>query len=466
MLCGPMNYADAIEYLLSLPDMERTDHPDKAKRMSLDSMRRLLSLLDFPQKGRKTVHVTGSKGKGSTSAYMASLLASRHKVSLYSSPHLHSYLERICFNLAAVEPEDFAAALAFVKAKGIESAGAELGTISTFGAMTAMFFHLSRQKRADWQVVEVGMGGTYDATNVLERTELVIMTAMSLEHTRVLGSTIAEIATNKAGIIKEKSQVVLAPQSDKTVSSLIAAVCAEKPASLIDMDRNCRLEMLDFGRQSQSFSFVHANGKKSKYQIRMLGEHQLRNAATALVAIEALESQQEIEALSESEKQESLEQVFVPGRLELLAEKPALLIDGAHNGDSAAALVRALKRHYKVRECTFILGLNSDKNVEDILRAIAEITKDLVVCRSKSEKAMEPGIIAARAGELGLKVSVASGSTEALALAQNLSGADGLVCATGSLYLIAELREYIKGPSPEWSLRRQKASSCSQASDC
>ena len=226
-----MDYAAAIEYLLSLSDMERGHQASGNPTMNVESVRSLLSRLNSPQNGRRTVHVTGSKGKGSTSAMIAGILEKNaSQVSLFSSPHLHAYTERIAINGDPVSPEEFAAGLSAIHPVVEAERASVHGAVSTFGVITALFFWLTRAqaRRIEWQVVEVGLGGTYDATNVFDATEIAVITPISLEHTAILGDTPSEIARDKSGIVKAGTTCVVAPQQDPAVIEVIRDRCEEE----------------------------------------------------------------------------------------------------------------------------------------------------------------------------------------------------------------------------------------------
>jgi dihydrofolate synthase / folylpolyglutamate synthase len=458
-----MNYIEATDFLLGLPDMERSQRGARARTMSLDAMKSLLSRLGNPERGRCTAHITGSKGKGSTSVFLSSMLGVSSRTALYTSPHLHSYRERICFNLNAVSPEEFAAGVSAIREAVLSEHEGQLGPISTFGAMTSLFFHLATVRACDWQVVEVGMGGLFDASNVFDQKELVLITAISLEHTHMLGRSTLEIAENKAGIIRPGCTVILAPQKDPAVSALFRRKCLELSARLVDVAAQYEILPEVYDSQGQSFSLSSSQGKR-RFKLRMLGEHQLDNAATAIAAVDALNGQSL--HLSPAEMAESLANVLVPGRLELLKGSPGVVIDGAHNGESAAALLSGLKRHFQISKAVFVLGVNSDKNIAEILEAIRPACSKLVITHSRSEKAMDNAVIAEAARSLALDYQLTGSSQEAVEAAMQLAGSDGFVCATGSLYLVAEVREYFRGSQPDWQLLATPASHGLQESTC
>ena len=452
-----MNYSESVDFLLSLPDMERASRGPLARTMSLDAMRSLLSHLGDPQKGRKTVHVTGSKGKGSTSAMIASVLDLIQPTMIYTSPHLHSYLERICVGLQSISESDFSAALSAIREKILEEHHSELGPISTFGAMTALFFELCSRHQAQWQVVEVGMGGLYDASNVFENTDLVVITAISLEHTNILGASIEEIARNKAGIIKSGSSVILASQSDPSVSPLIREICLERGAKLIDVATEYQLISESHDQNGQYFE-LRKDGKLRQFHLKMLGEHQIQNAITAVAAADEINARGV--HVEEATLCRALERVCVPGRLELLQEAPPVVIDGAHNGDSARALVKAVSRHFSSEKCIYVLGVNSDKDISSMIEAFRASAKLIIATRSASDKAMSPEQIAELSQQAGIPTEISSSCEEAIEIALRYAGAPKsevaankeLICITGSLYLIAEAREFLAASNLRWSL--------------
>lgn len=433
-----MNYSDAVNLILSLPDMERKSSGPLARTMSLDTMRRVLKELGSPQNNRNTIHLTGSKGKGSTSAFIAGMLhASGRSTALYNSPHLHDYTERITINFQPIKREEFAEGIAAISPKLLELHETD-GPVSTFGATTALFFWAAQKHNIQWQIVEVGLGGTHDATNVFQQKDVAVITAVSLEHTGILGTSNREIARNKAGIITEGCTVVLARQHDDEVVSEVTARCNEMRARLIYVPEKYSSESVKAYSDGQ-MCMVTSPHDTYKLRLRMLGEHQLDNVTTAIATMEAL---RELGHFVDAQSvQRAASNIQVAGRLEQLENVPALIVDGAHNGESAGALGASLRRHFRYQKCIMIVGTNSDKNTQEILSELAPHTDLLIATRSRSEKAMEPEKIATTSRSLGIETKLCTNLEDALLCARREASPADLICVTGSLYLVGEARE-------------------------
>ena len=442
-----MEYNEALDYLLSLTDMERGFQASPNPTMNLESVRSLLSRLNNPQRGRPTVHVTGSKGKGTTAALIAGVLQRAGNVTgLFTSPHLHSFTERIAIDGDAVSPEEFAAGLSAIKDAVEAERESVHGDVSTFGVLTALFFWLMRAQvpRVSWQVVEVGLGGTFDATNVIDPPEIAVITPISLEHTAILGNTPAEIARDKAGIIKSGTTAIVGPQRDPSVLDVIAERCDEVGATLVDVASLYQYEILEKFPFGQSFRLIGPNGER-RMRTPMLGTHLVANAATAVAAAEAIRARGF--SISEQAIIDGIAHVRVPGRLEVMGQKPLIVADGAHNGESAEALATALKEYFDWRRLFLVIGCNQDKDVREMGFKLAKLCELIVCCRFSNPRAMDPYQMIQEIGFLGpaavAEESVADGIDTALSHA---SEAD-LVCVTGSLYVVAEAREHILGES-------------------
>jgi dihydrofolate synthase/folylpolyglutamate synthase len=439
-----VDYRSAIDYLLSFTDLERGVQRSANPTMSLASVRSLLSRLNQPQLGRGTVHVTGSKGKGTTATMVESIL--RHaglSTALYTSPHLHDYTERIALGGRPVSRAEFAAALDAIR-PAIEDERAANGDVSTFGILTALFFWLVRAQvpRVQWQVVEVGLGGAFDATNVFEETDVVVITPISLEHTAILGPTTLHIAHDKSALVKPGSTCILAPQRDPAVTALVRERCGEVGARFVDVASRYRTEVTERHSFGQAFR-VEGPGGVFHLRTSLLGDHQVDNAATAVAVADALrERGVPITALAVSN---GIARARIRGRMEVMGQRPVIVADGAHNSDSAAALAAALRQSFQWDQAVLVLGVLRDKDPATILEPLLTLDATLIATRIAAPRAADPALIAAAAATLGTTAEVIEPAGAAITTAIERAGPGGLVAITGSLYLVAEAREQLLG---------------------
>lgn len=422
--------------------------------MSVDTMRALLNRLGNPQNGRHTIHVTGSKGKGSTCNMVGSILKQAGiRTASFTSPHLHSYNERIAVDLVPISNEEFVRGLNEIKPAIEAEIEAKSGYISTFGILTALFFHITKnlQPAVDWQIVEVGLGGRYDATNVFDTKDLVIVTPISLEHIEVLGASQSEIATNKAGIITAGCTTVLAPQKDASVRSVIGRQCHLVGAEIVDVgSRPFKLKIQQHELSGQTFTMESPLGNM-ELKVALLGAHQVTNAFTAAIAAKVL-AKKGVQ-ISDQNINDGLAAASIKGRFEVIpggvrkgnnAPSPTVILDGAHNHESAAALASTLKHLFKTNKCIFVLGVNNDKNINAIWRELHPISKTVISTRSQSARAMDPKEIANAVSFQSSPLSASTDSLpEALELAFKSADPGDIICVTGSLYVVAEAREYL-----------------------
>ncbi len=435
-----MNYRESLEYLLKFADYERISRAGIV--WDLKRIERLLARLGDPQNSARSVHVAGTKGKGSTSAMIASVLKSAgYKAGLYTSPHLLSYTERIQVNGKPIDESDWAKLTEWLKPNvEAENRIGDLGELTTFEIFTAMAFLHFRQVKADWQVLEVGLGGRLDATNVV-RPEVCVITSISFDHMDVLGNTLGKIAGEKSGIIKPGADVVSAPQSPEAME-VIERVCREQRVKLVKVGEDVTWEAGEFDTEGQSF---RVKGRKGEYDLRipLLGEHQIENAANAVAAAELLvESGARIkpEAIVQG-----LGKVDWPGRLQVLGREPWVIVDGAHNAYSVQRLGEALERYFKFEKLTLIMGFGSDKDVAGMTAEAVKITEDIIVVASKHPKAVKPEALRAEFQKHGVTPRVVESVKEAVRLALDVAGPNDLVCAAGSLFVIAEVMEMMGG---------------------
>ncbi|HEU0073986.1 MAG TPA: folylpolyglutamate synthase/dihydrofolate synthase family protein, partial [Dehalococcoidia bacterium] len=379
-----MNYVESLAYLYSLADFERSGR--FSSRPDLAPVLALLHELDDPQLGRVTVHIAGSKGKGSVAAMIeATLRAAGVRTGLFTSPHLHRFPERIQIDGQPVDREEFAAGITEVRAVA-ELVQEQLPDrpIVTFDALTALGFLLFRKHDVQAQVIEVGLGGLLDSTNVFETKECAVITNIGLEHRDILGDTIPEIARQKAGIIVSGCPTIMAPQRE-SAADVIREVAAAKGSPLTEVALACNLRRDSAGSDNQTFRL---RTPKGAYQARLplLGKHQLDNAATAVLAVEAL-AKAGIEVSEDAVKQ-GLESVRWPGRIEVLKRRPLVIVDSAHTADSARRLRDTLLEYLRVDRATLVIGVMGDKDLEGLASAIEPAALRVIATQADHPRAL------------------------------------------------------------------------------
>jgi len=434
------DYQAALNYVLSFADYERAFR--SAVVFDLARIEALLKRLGEPQQAARSVHIAGTKGKGSTSAMIASVLAaSGYRTGLYTSPHLHTFRERIQVDSRLIAEEEFAGIVEGLRpeVEAVNRLGG-LGELTTFEILTALAFVYFKERGVDFQVLETGLGGRLDATNVV-KPEVCIITSISFDHTEVLGDTLAQIAVEKAGIIKPGSSVVSARQSPEA-SAVIERVCRERGASLIKVGEEVTWQRNNFSASAQSFQL---KGTRGDYDltIPLLGEHQLENAAVAVLALEVLA---DLGAkVSPESIAKGLSQVHWPGRLQILQHNPLFVVDGAHNADSAMKLREALKQYFDFDNALLIVGTSQEKDIAGIVAELSLLPSMIIVTRSHHPRAVATSELRAEFSKWGVKPQVAENVPSAVELALAEAKPRDLICATGSLFVVAEVIEYLKG---------------------
>jgi dihydrofolate synthase/folylpolyglutamate synthase len=437
-----MDYREALDYLLSFADFERSgrfhDRPDVAP------MRDLLRRLGDPHNGRLTIHVAGSKGKGSVAAMVESVLRSAGiTTGLYTSPHLHSYCERITLNGEPIVEDDFAGLTARLRPV-VEAARAELGErrFVTFDLLTALGFLAFQQHGVQAQIVEVGLGGRVDSTNVFRAPDISVITPLSLEHTAVLGDTIERIAREKAAIIRPGSSVVLAPQPHSAAAAIITDAAATAGAPVVRVAERYRWRRLSHDLRGQGF-LLSAPGGDLRVRLPLLGEHQMENAATALACVDTLRN--EGFAIPDAAAIQGFAEVSWPCRMEVLSERPLVVADGAHNRDSARLFARSLSDYFARTRALLIVGASADKDVSGLAEELAPVADGVIAVPASHPRAMPPERIAAAFANVGVHSDVANSVGEALDGAMAQVQEAGVICLVGSLFVAAEGREHLLG---------------------
>ena len=444
-----MDYTIALHHVLGLADLERmADPPGTRPRYDLSRMQSFMHRLGDPQGRVPTIHVTGTKGKGSTSAMIASILSScGFNVGLYTSPHLHTMRERIQINGTPLSEEGFSDAVAHVWPTVDAMAVADSPEhVTTFETLTAMAFSVFAERKVDFQVLEVGMGGTLDATNLVEDPLVCVITSISLDHTAILGDTVEEIARDKAGIIKPGATVVIAPQPPGVIAILEEA-CLQAGANLVNVAEVYSWLGGPWSLKGQNFI---VDGPLGRWQgwLPLLGEYQLENAVCAIAAVEALAERGV--AVPHQGVLDGLEQVYWPGRLEVLQENPLVVVDGAHNPYSTQQLVQAVQRHFPGKRCVLIFGASQGHDLPGIVAALTELEPaGVIATASRHPRSVPLDRLMREFQDAGLSVQWGGEVSKGLEQAKRMAGPDDLILATGSLFTAVEVREQLKGIPPE-----------------
>ena len=462
-----MNYLEAIAYLHSLTDYEKTRiERYTPETLDLSRVERLLAAVGNPHTRFPAVHIAGTKGKGSTAALCeACLRAAGYRTGCYTSPHLHTFRERIRVAGRKITRKEVVALVEKVRLLIERAPG-----VTTFEAITVMGFLYFARSGVDVAVVEVGLGGRLDATNVLT-PEVSVITSLSLDHTYLLGNTLAEIAYEKAGIIKPGIPVVSAPQRAEAIE-VLEAISRERGAPLTEVGRDWDYEPGPADLDGQVFTIRRITGGGSEldgeYWIPLLGRHQLENGASAIAALDIM-CQQGFRIPAEAVRK-GLRNVHWPGRLEILSREPLIVVDCAHNPYSAQVLRQALEEWFPGQRWVLIFGASTDKDIAGVLRALLPISDYIIVTRSDHPRAAAPvelaDVVASVGGGAEVSVNVRKSLRRGLAVMDpgkrrpvfgvsaqsNAQSSHGLL-VSGSVFLVAGARKewarYTGTPLPD-----------------
>ena len=433
-------YQAALHRLLSLADVERMAGMGAARpKADLSRMRELARRLGDPQRAAPVLHVAGTKGKGSVASMADSMLrAGGLKTGLFTSPHLHTFRERVRIGGEAVAPRLFADALDEVWPHVEAMAGeGEERAPTTFEALTAMAFLLFRAEQVDAQVVEVGLGGRLDSTNVAD-AGVAVITALSLDHTSVLGSSIERIAAEKAGVIKRGAVVVSAPQLAEA-EAVIEAAAERAGARLLRLGREVAWQGGARDLTGQDIE-VRTPSRRYRARLALLGDHQLENAAAAVAAVEALHPDLGEEAIAQG-----LASVRWEGRFQALSRHPYLVVDGAHNVDSVARLRAAVADYLPSGRVTYVFGCSGDKDLAGMAAELAGAATRVVACASRHPRSVEASAVADAFRAAGVAAEARGTVAEALEAAMGGASAEDSVVVAGSLFVAAEALQAWQG---------------------
>lgn len=422
-------YNQALDYLYSFVDYSLKKASELARaEFNLGRMAALLEKLGNPHRAYPVIHVTGTKGKGSVCALCASALqAGGYKTGLYTSPHLLDYAERIQVDGQPIPHKALADLVDEIK-----PAVAGVPKLTTFEITTALAFLYFARQGCTAAVIEVGLGGRLDATNVV-RPKVAVITSISYDHMAVLGETLTLIAGEKAGIIKENCPVVSAPQTPEALKVLEKAA-AERSAPLTLVGRDVVITPLMRSLALQTFQVASASIPMLTLTIPLLGSHQIDNAATAFAALEASGL-----GLSYSAIQKGFYRVKWPARFEVARQEPPVIFDSAHNRDSFARLRQTLDDHFPTRPLYLIFGVSEDKMLLDMIEEIRPRLTKIIATRADHPRALDAEKIVEMARRAGVESEAATPVEAALARALELAGETGIVLSAGSLFVTAEV---------------------------
>jgi len=436
-----MSYREAMDWLFGIRRF--------GSKLGLKYISHLLARIGDPQDRFRSIHVTGTNGKGSTTAMTASILgAAGYKVGMFTSPHLSSFTERIVIDGRQISRGDVVRLIGEIKpfVDGMARDPA-LRHPTFFEIVTAMAFKYFAEEGVDFAVLEAGMGGKLDATNVVHSLVSVI-TNVSLEHTAVLGKTVLEIAEKKAGIIKEGGALITATQDDD-VFNLFREVCRRTGSRIFRVGRDIKFRKLSSSLEGQRFQLDGLGDRFDELFIPLLGGHQLFNAASAVGAVEALAFHGA--TVSREAVREGLRRVRWPGRLEIMQRRPLVVLDCAKDVEAARAVKEALLRDFTYDRLIAVVSFSSDKNIPAMIEQFAEAADLFVVTSHRvMGRAADPSRIAEEVEKHSKPYEIVADVKDAVRRAMELSGGDGMVIVVGSVFLVGEARElWLEPASPD-----------------
>ena len=424
---GQDAYQKSLDYLYGLEKFGMI--------FGLTQVERILSTTGNPHKEIQAIHIGGTNGKGSTAAMMSSILQKEgYRVGLYTSPHLIRFTERIKVNGKEIEEEEVAALTEWMR-KETETAGIA-SPFTFFDFTTAMALHYFKQKLVDLAILEVGLGGRLDSTNVVDPL-VSIITNVAKDHEEHLGKTILKIAKEKAGIIK-KGRPLITAATQPQVLRLFSRVCQENGTPFFRVGKEFRYARGEDG----DFNYEGLNRKLWSIHLNLKGFHQVINAATAFGAMEVLEDLGY--RVSTDAMIDGVREVEWPGRLEMVSSSPAVILDGAHNPAGALVLKEALEKEFQFEHLILVIGIMKDKDIRSMLHLLAPLADHIILTRPHTDRATPPSLLKKMLGRSGKKAEIVEDLNEAIRRGLSLVQKEGLLCITGSLYTVGEARAYFR----------------------
>ncbi|MBN2327396.1 MAG: bifunctional folylpolyglutamate synthase/dihydrofolate synthase [Candidatus Omnitrophica bacterium] len=445
-----MTYKQALRYLYSFVSYERkTNWTYSNKTLNLDRFRLFLEKLGNPQFGFPSIHAAGSDGKGSVCAMTASVLRSMgFKVGVFSSPHLHDIRERIIINGEWISKQAFSRLTRRLQEIGEQEAPLPQGYVTFFELLTAMAFLYFQEEQVDFAVVETGMGGRLDSTNVM-RPKLSVITHISLEHTEQLGNTLEAIADEKLGITQPDIPVIIGRQ-EKNLTAHFHRRLKNHRAPVVFVDEQYRISASRCGRKYRQLDIERTSEplRQRRIHIPLFGHYQMENAATVLAAIDALHENGVIPPPSPTALDRGFRRVIWPGRFEVFRRKDRsiLVLDAAHTAKGAASLRLSLDEQFPRKKRVFLLGFLQGKKISDMIRSLARSGDAMIFTQAPTPRGSSLDMIRECLSGIdttNMETYFIQTPARALAQAEKIAAPKDVLCATGSLYLVGEIRRRI-----------------------
>ena len=421
---GEMNYQQAMDYLHSLGRF--------GMHFGLERMEKMMEHLGNPHKKLNTIHITGTNGKGSVAMMIGSILRKAgYRVGVYTSPHLDDFRERIQINAKFIPKKDVARLMQKIKPI-VKKTLAETGSNATFfEVVTAIALQYFSDEKVDYLVLEVGLGGRLDATNIVDSKTCVI-TNIDYEHTDVLGNSLTSIAEEKGGIIKHGA-LVITSETKKEVLRVFERICKEKNARLFQIQKEFKIRKIVSDSEKNTFTIKSKFYSYEKLKVPLIGEYQIMNACMAIAAVKFLN-----EGINEKSIRDGLVRTRWPGRLEIISRKPLIVMDAAHNPAAMKQLVKSLKL-FNYNRMILVFGVMKDKDIKKIVEIIIPQASMTIINKPKVERVAEPKLIQKYARKFS-KTIIIKNVKESIKYAKSIAGKDDLICITGSIYMLSEAR--------------------------
>ncbi|MFH1798206.1 MAG: folylpolyglutamate synthase/dihydrofolate synthase family protein [Candidatus Omnitrophota bacterium] len=430
------SYKGTLEFLESFVNYEKTGFDVFKKAVSLDNLRGTLKDLGSPEGSFRSLHVAGTKGKGSICTFASSILKETgHKTGLFTSPHLARPNERIKINGESITPEDLTNTVDYLK----DAIGPiNIRKLTFFEIYTLMAIVYFNTKGVDFAVFETGIGGRLDATNVID-AEVSAISPISYDHTQVLGNTIGKIAAEKAAIIKNKSCCISSPQEEEALRVIIDR-CAETSSTMFLVGKDINYKIKSSDESGNSFNLYTSYAVYDNCNTRLVGEFQVANSAAAVGMCEEILKNVKYSQIA---FKRGIQNAFIEARLEILSRSPLIVIDGAQNTASAAVLRTSVRKIFKYDRLILILGLCQDKDIAGVCGELAPCSDEIILTRSSAKRAASPHLI--RGYVMDRQVQITDDVKEALGRALLLAGKGDMILTAGSFFVAGEVRQLILG---------------------